>query len=92
MILCPFNSRQADVEEQNRLVEICAPLMEDKDIVLRFGIRVREIDRAYEKFNNKDFDNGVYHKFAYKNQGAKANEEGKEEAKEKELREALEHA
>ena len=46
----------------------------------------------YEKFNNKDFDNGVYHKFAYKNQGAKANEEGKEEAKEKELREALEHA
>ena len=48
--------------------------MEDKDIMLRFGIRVRELDRAYEKFNNQDFDNGVYHKYAYKNQGA--NKEG----------------
>lgn len=67
VILCPFNSRQADVHEQSRLVEICAPLMEEKDIILRFGIRVRELDRAYEKFNNQDFDNGVYHKFAYKN-------------------------
>lgn len=67
VILCPFNSRQADVAEQNRLPEYCAPLMEEKDIMLRFGIRVRELDRAYEKFNNQDFDNGVYHKFAYKN-------------------------
>ena len=47
--------------------EICAPLMEDKDVMIRFGIKVREIDRAYEKYNNQDFDNGVYHKFAYKN-------------------------
>ena len=46
-------------------------LMEDKERVIRFGIRVREIDRAYEKFNNQDFDNGVYHKFAYKNQNKK---------------------
>lgn len=52
VILCPFNSRQADVAEQDRLPEICAPLMEEKDIMLRFGIRVRELDRAYEKFNN----------------------------------------
>mgnify|MGYP001299766281 FL=1 len=42
--------------------------MEEKDIVLRFGIRCRELERAYEKFNNQDFDNGVYHKFAYKQQ------------------------
>ena len=40
VILCPFNSRQADVAEQDRLPEICAPLMEDKDIMLRFAIRV----------------------------------------------------
>ena len=52
VILCPFNSRQADPAEQARLVEVCAPLMEEKDIMLRFGIRVRELDRAYEKFNN----------------------------------------
>jgi len=57
--------------------------MEDKDIMLRFGIKVRELDRAYEKFNNQDFDNGVYHKYAYKNQGNKEGdkEEGKEEEK-----------
>ena len=67
VILCPFNSRQADPAEQAKLVDVCAPLMEDKDIILRFGIRVRELDRAYEKFNNQDFDNGVYHKYAYKN-------------------------
>lgn len=52
-------------------MDICAPLMEDKDIMLRFGIRVRELDRAYEKFNNQDFDNGVYHKYAYKKQDPK---------------------
>lgn len=52
VILCPFNSRQADVAEQNRLPERCAPLMEEKDIILRFGKGCRELERAYEKFNN----------------------------------------
>lgn len=79
VILCPFNSRQADVTEQGRLLEYCLPLMEDKDIMLRFGIRVRELDRAYEKFNNQDFDNGVYHKYAYKNQGNKGEDKKDEE-------------
>lgn len=87
VILCPFNSRQADPAEQNRLVEICAPLMEEKDFILRFGIRVRELDRAYEKFNNQDFDNGVYHKYAYKNQGGNK-EENKEDKKDEELKAA----
>jgi hypothetical protein len=41
-------------------------LMEDRRII-KFGHNVREINREYEKFNNLDFDNGVYHKFAYKN-------------------------
>jgi hypothetical protein len=43
-------------------------MMEDKDVMIRFNVRVRELDRQYEKFNNQDFDNGVYHKYAY-NQG-----------------------
>lgn len=41
-------------------------MMEEKDFILRFNAQVREIDRKYEKHNNQDFDNGVYHKFAYK--------------------------
>lgn len=80
VILCPFNSRQADPAEQARLPEICAPLMEEKDIMIRFGIKVREIDRAYEKYNNQDFDNGVYHKFAYKNNNGTSPTSGKEGA------------
>ena len=40
-------------------------LMQEKDFIIRFGARVRELDRQYEKFNNQDFDNGVYHKYAY---------------------------
>lgn len=40
-------------------------LLEDKDIMIRFHSRCRELDRNYEKQNNLDFDNGVYHKFAY---------------------------
>ena len=45
--------------------------MEDKDQLIRFNIHCRELDRAYEKFNNQDFDNGVYHKFAYKSHAIK---------------------
>ena len=41
---------------------------------------MRELDRNYEKLNNQDFDNGVYHKYAYKqkNKDAKNQEEQKE--------------
>ena len=48
--------------------------MADKDLMIRFHQRVRELDRNYEKLNNQDFDNGVYHKYAYK-QKAKPGEE-----------------
>ena len=41
-------------------------LLADKK-VLKYGIQTRAINREYEKFNNIDFDNGVYHKFAYTN-------------------------
>ena len=54
--------------------------MMDKDIMIRFHQRVRELDRNYEKLNNQDFDNGVYHKYAYKQKkpdGKNQNEEEK---------------
>jgi hypothetical protein len=57
-------------------------MMEDKDLMIRFHPRVRELDRNYEKLNNQDFDNGVYHKYAYKqkvNNANKKDEEIKEE-------------
>jgi hypothetical protein len=39
-----------------------------KSTTIKFGPLTRVINREYEKNNNLDFDNGVYHKFAYKNQ------------------------
>ena len=41
------------------------------------------MDRQYEKFNNQDFDNGVYHKYAY-NQGKALSEEEKKRIEEEE--------
>lgn len=71
VILCPFNS-QAGADAKSIYEEV-ESLIIDKDMVIRFNARVRELDRQYEKTNNQDFDNGVYHKYAY-NQG-KANAE-----------------
>jgi hypothetical protein len=68
IILAPFNSMQKEATEQRAYLDSCYEEIEDKDIMIRFGHKVREIDRKFEKFNNGDFDNGVYHKFAYKNQ------------------------
>lgn len=65
VILCPFNTQTGDKTAANILKQ-AEGLMEDKDIMIRFHARVRELDRNYEKLNNQDFDNGVYHKYAYK--------------------------
>lgn len=65
VILCPFNTQTGDKTAVNILKQ-AEGLMEDKDIMIRFHARVRELDRNYEKLNNQDFDNGVYHKYAYK--------------------------
>ena len=54
--------------------------------MIRFHPRVREIDRNYEKLNNQDFDNGVYHKYAYKQKGK--NNEKKDDLKEEEIRQS----
>ena len=40
---------------------------------------MRELDRNYEKLNNQDFDNGVYHKYAYKQKGKKGDKNEEEQ-------------
>ena len=55
--------------------------MEDKDVMVRFHPRVRELDRNYEKLNNQDFDNGVYHKYAYKQKANQKKDEAREDSK-----------
>ena len=54
--------------------------------MIRFHPRVRELDRNYEKLNNQDFDNGVYHKYAYK-QKVNANKDA-EEVKTEEIKQS----
>jgi hypothetical protein len=71
VVLAPFNTREG--VDQEKMIRDAQLLMEEKDFVLRFGAQVREIDRKYEKLNNQDFDNGVYHKYAYKQHSKPAN-------------------
>ncbi|CDW78202.1 protein kinase domain containing protein [Stylonychia lemnae] len=66
VILCPFNTQAGAAAKS--IYEDIRDMLVDKDMAIRFNARVRECDRQYEKFNNQDFDNGVYHKYAY-NQG-----------------------
>ena len=83
VILCPFNTQTGD-KTAAKIMQMAEGLMEDKDVMIRFHPRVRELDRNYEKLNNQDFDNGVYHKYAYKQKGKQQAEgegrEGKEGA------------
>jgi hypothetical protein len=44
VILCPFNT-QTGAKDSSALVAACADLMLDKDIMIRFNVRVRELDR-----------------------------------------------
>ena len=79
VILCPFNTQTGD-KTADKIIAQAAGLMQDKDLMIRFHQLVRELDRNYEKLNNQDFDNGVYHKYAYK-QKAKPGDK-KEDVKE----------
>jgi len=63
VILCPFNTQAG--QQAKSIYEQVESMLIDKDMAIGFNARVRELDRQYEKFNNQDFDNGVYHKYAY---------------------------
>ena len=51
VILCPFNTQTGD-KTADKIIKQAAGLMEDKDVMIRFHPRVRELDRNYEKLNN----------------------------------------
>lgn len=74
VILCPFNTQTGD-KTADKIIAQAEGLMMDKDFMIRFHHRVRELDRNYEKLNNQDFDNGVYHKYAYKQKGQNKKEQ-----------------
>jgi hypothetical protein len=84
VILCPFNTQTGD-KTADKIIAMTEGLMEDKDVMIRFHPRVRELDRNYEKLNNQDFDNGVYHKYAYKQ---KVNPNKKEDVKEEQIKQS----
>ena len=67
VILAPFNSTRRSIMNENG--EIIRQTISDSILeimcsknVIKFGPKVREIDRQYEINNNADLDNGVYHK------------------------------
>jgi hypothetical protein len=51
VILCPFNTQTGD-KTADKIIKMSENLMEDKDVMIRFHPRVRELDRNYEKLNN----------------------------------------
>lgn len=62
IILAPFNTTKSKLSEcMNDSVQ---ELMIEKNMVIKFGMRVKEIDKNYEMNNNCDLDNGVFNKFA----------------------------
>ena len=66
VILAPFNSTKSNLNEQENqepveLSDSIREMLESRRII-KYGPRVRDIDKQYEINNNADLDNGVYHK------------------------------
>jgi hypothetical protein len=79
VILAPFNSTRSDLKEQEEsqpeeLSDSIKALIAPRNII-KFGPRVRDIDRQYENNNNADLDNGVYHKFDEDEENEKKDED-----------------
>ena len=91
VILAPFNSTKSNLQEEVEGQELPPVELSDsiKELIepsriIKFGPRVRDIDKQYEINNNADLDNGVYHKYAYKQ---KVNKKDGEDDKDKGLKE-----
>ena len=60
IVLAPFNSTLTHISQELYLREDIKDLIIDKKSI-KFAVKAKEIDRQYEKNNNADLDNGVYH-------------------------------
>ena len=78
VILAPFNSTitdgNDDLEEYKMLEGV--DVFKNKAKVVKFGIRVKDIDRQYEQNNNQDLDNGVFNNFVNQSE-SNGNEDSK---------------
>jgi len=54
--------------------------------VIKFGVRVKDIDRQYEQNNNQDLDNGVFNEFINKTDSENRGEEIKGETLKEEVK------
>ena len=64
IILAPFNTTKSNLQTTLILSDSVKELIVDKHMVVKFGVRVKEIDKNYELNNNCNLDNGVFNKFA----------------------------
>lgn len=63
IILAPFNTTKSKLSLAS-VDQTVKELMVEKGMIIKFGMRVKEIDKNYEMNNNCDLDNGVFNKFA----------------------------
>lgn len=64
VILAPFNSTLTHISED--MEEL--PILKKKEII-KFGVKVKDVDRQYEANNNCDLDNGVFNEFVQESDG-----------------------
>ena len=73
VILAPFNSTLTHESEQSE------PPMYKKNKIIRFGVKVKDIDRQYEANNNGDLDNGVFNEFIQQTDSNEAGESARDD-------------
>jgi hypothetical protein len=79
VILAPFNSTIS--KSFSSWSESVKEMITNKNKLIKFGPKAKELDRQYEMNNNCELDNGVYNNFAYKSPTSEDEAEEKKEAK-----------
>ena len=76
IILAPFNSTKSHVSELHKSIE---RNLYEKNIIIKFAAKWRDVDRQYEMNNCWELDNGVYNKFVYNSPNDEESKQEKEE-------------